>query len=123
MSELVMAPDGAVAMLEGLLARGAASRLHYLSASNVTLAVLVLASPCGEIVDEQLVLAQADPLGDLILATGFAVSAVWYSYENKLLCSGAVTDEAGTGPFKVPGLTGTRLLAGGRLKLGTTALS
>ena len=114
MSELVMAPDGAVAMLEGLLARGAASRLHYLSASNVTLAVLVLASPCGEIVDEQLVLAQADPLGDLILATGFAVSAVWSSDENTLRGSGALTDEAGRLAGVVQPKTVFSVLAAGR---------
>lgn len=83
MSELVLTDAGAVAMLEGLLARGAASRLHFLSATSVTLAVLVLASPCGEIVDNKLVLAQADPEGDLIVANGLAASALWYSYDTQ----------------------------------------
>lgn len=123
MSELVLTDAGAVAMLEGLLARGAASRLHFLSATSVTLAVLVLASPCGEIVDNKLVLAQADPEGDLIAANGLAASALWYSYDNDLLASGAVTDEVGEGPFKLSGSAGTLLLAGGRVILGLTELT
>lgn len=123
MSELVLTVAGSVAMLEGLRARGAGSRLHFLSATSVTLAVLVLASPCGEIVDGKLVLAQADPEGDLIAANGFAVAALWYSYDNELLASGAVTDEAGAGPFRVSGSEGTRMLAGGRAILGLTELT
>lgn len=123
MSDLVLTDAGVVALLEGMLARGAGSRLHFLSASSVTLAVLVLASPCGEIVGNKLVLAQADPEGDLIAANGSAVSALWYSYDDVLLASGAVTDEAGAGPFKLSGTTGTLMLAGGRAILGLTELT
>ena len=121
--ELVLTDAGRVAMLQGWVARGAASRLHFMSASSTTLAVVVLAVPCGEIVDGALVLAQADPEGDLIAATGTAATALWYTYDNVLLASGAVTDEAGEGPFKLAGSVGTLLLAGGRARLGVTALT
>lgn len=123
MSDLVLTDAGAVAMLQGLLARGAASRMHFLSASATTLAVVVLAAPCGEIVGNKLVLAQEDPEGDLIAATGSAATAVWYSYDNQVLATGAVTDEAGAGPFKLAGSAGTLLLAGGRAILGVTELT
>lgn len=122
MSDLTLSPEGSVAMLQGLLARGAASRLHFMGAGDVTLAVVVLAVPCGQIVDDALVLEQADPEGDLIAATGAAVQAHWYSYDNALLATGVVTDTAGAGPFRLLGV-GTQLYAGGRAILGTTALT
>ena len=121
--ELELTDAGRVAMLQGWVARGAASRLHFMSASATTLAVVVLAVPCGEIVDGALVLAQADPEGDLIAATGTAATALWYSYDNVLLASGVVTDESGEGPFKLAGSAGTLLLAGGRAILGVTELT
>jgi hypothetical protein len=49
--------------------------------------------------------------------------ALWYSYDNELLASGAVTDEAGEGPFKLSGSAGTLLHAGGRAILGLTELT
>lgn len=122
-AELTLTDAGRVAMLEGLVARGAASRLHFMSEGATTLAVVVLAVPCGEIVDAALVLAQAEPDGDLIAATGAAATAHWYTYDNVLLASGAVSDEAGAGPFKLAGTAGTTLLAGGRAILGVTALT
>ena len=48
-AELTLTDAGRVAMLEGLVARGAASRLHFMSEGATTLAVVVLAVPCGEI--------------------------------------------------------------------------
>jgi len=123
MSDLTLSAEGSVAMLEGLLARAAASRLHFMGAGDVTLAVIVLAVPCGEIVGNALVLDQADPEGDLIAATGAAVQAHWYSYDNALLATGAVTDAAGAGPFRLSGSVGTQLFAGGRAILGTTELT
>lgn len=121
--ELTLTDAGRVAMLEGWLARGAASRIHLLSAGAAVLAVVVLATPCGEIEDGALVLAQADSQGDLIASTGFAAVGQWFTSDNVLLAIGAVTDEAGAGPFKLSGASGTRLLAGGRALLGVTALT
>ena len=123
MSELQLTDAGRVALLQGWLARGAASRIHLLSAGSAVLAVLVLSSPCGEIVDGQLVLAQEDPEGDLIAMSGAPVLGAWYSHDNVLLATGTVSDEAGAGPFKLKGTAGAYLYAGGRAELGATALS
>lgn len=84
---------------------------------------VVLAKPCGTIDDGILSLNQAHPGDDLVMATGAATVAGWYSASGELLASGAVTDASGDGPFKLAGTSGTSLFAGGTITLAGIELS
>lgn len=86
------------------------------------LAEITLTKPCGSIADAVLTLTQADAGGDLILANGAAVWARMVNGNGDFVMDGDVSDETGSGSFKVAGTTGTALYAGGSLLLGTTAL-
>lgn len=100
----------------------AASRIRLYDAADQLLATMVLTKPCGSIVDDKLVLTQAAPTGDQIVQQGSAVRGVWVNGAGVTVAEGTVTDEAGEGPFKVSGTTGTMLYAGAFAILGTTAL-
>ena len=100
-------------------------KVSFYASSDYTgtpLVEVLLADPPGEIVDGLIVLAQAEPTGDLIAVSGSAASAVWSNAAGEMVARGLVTDETGVGPFKVQGTTGTALYAGGRMVLGVTAL-
>lgn len=99
------------------------SRIHFYDASDTLLVTMVLDKPCGAIVDDVLVLAQLDPVGDMVAVTGSAVTGVWVNGNDVLVGAGTVSDEAGSGDFKISGTTGTMLYAGARAILGVTALT
>ena len=84
---------------------------------------IVLAVPCGEVVDHVLVLEQASSTGDLIMATATVVWARWVNGDGVLVADGTVTDSAGDGDFKLAGTDGTTLYAGARAILGASSLS
>ena len=98
------------------------SRIRLYDASEVLLATVVLDKPCGTVVADKLVLNQQNPTADMVLTTGSAVRADWLNGAGALTGSGAVTDEAGLGPFKISGTSGTMLYAGALVVLGTTEL-
>ena len=98
------------------------SRIRLYDASDVLLATVTLAKPCGSIVSDKLVLTQDNPTADMIVATGTAVRADWINGAGVSIGGGAVTDNAGDGPFKLGGTSGTSLYAGGLVVLGTTQL-
>lgn len=99
------------------------SRIHLYDASDVRLVTLMLDKPCGVIVADKLVLEQLYLVGDLIATTGTAVSGVWVNGDDDVVAEGTVSDDAGSGDFKVGGTSGTTLYAGGRAILGTTELT
>ena len=99
------------------------SRIRLYDASDVVLVTMTLTKACGTVVDDKLVLQQLDPSGDLIAVSGSAVTGVWISGTGAIVADGTVSDEAGTGDFKVAGTTGTMLYAGARAILGVTALT
>jgi len=99
------------------------SRIHLYDATDTLLVTMTLAKPCGAIVADKLVLDQLDPVGDLIATTGTAVSGVWVNGDDAVVAEGTVSDDAGSGDFKVGGTSGTTLYAGGRAILGTTELT
>lgn len=99
------------------------SRIHLYDASDVLLVTITLDKPCGTIVADKLVLEQLDPVGDLIATTGAAVSGVWVNGDDDVVAEGTVSDDAGSGDFKVGGTSGTTLYAGGRAILGVTELT
>ncbi len=98
------------------------SSIALYDAAQVLLATIILAKPCGTVVDDELRLIQASATGDLIGASGLAASGVWYSGSGAVVAEGAVTDSSGAGPFVLGGAAGTQLYAGGRAILGNTAV-
>ena len=99
------------------------SRIRLYDASDVVLVTMTLTKACGTVVDDKLVLQQLDPSGDLIAVSGSAVTGVWISGTGAIVAEGTVSDEAGSGDFKVSGTTGTMLYAGARAILGVTELT
>ena len=110
-ASLVLANEGA----------GASKIKLYDAAGGALLGVRTLADPCGAIVAAtgriQLAQATAD---DLVVASGNASYAEWVNGADVVIATGAVTDAAGAGPFKLTG--GTALYAGGILRLVEPAL-
>lgn len=98
------------------------SRIRFYDASDNLLVTMVLTKPCGTLVDNQLVLTQAALGGDQITTQGSATRAEWINGNGDLVGSGNATDEAGAGPFKIAGTSGTLLYAGAYALLGVTAL-
>ena len=88
---------------------------------GTALVTVVLAVPSGSVIDHVLQLVQASSIGDFISNTGIALWARWSNSDGGIVADGKVTDDAGTGPFKIGGADGTQLYAGGRMILGTTA--
>jgi hypothetical protein len=84
----------------------------------VPLVTMVFSKPAATLIDHTLVFDQQDPSGDFILTQGNAASFQLYSGANRLLLSGDVSDEAGSGALKLRGTTGTLLYAGARAILG-----
>lgn len=86
------------------------------------LAVLSLAKPCGVVANGVLSLVQGDGYGDLVLATGQAVWARWVNGFDALVADGSVSDDAGSGDFKISGTVGGLLFAGAYVVLGPGSL-
>jgi hypothetical protein len=87
---------------------------------------VVLTKPCGAIVDGVLVLAQQDASGDLIALDSLEAGlqwARWFTAAGVPWADGDVSDEAGTGFYKLKGTSGTRVFAGGRAVLGQVLMS
>lgn len=110
------------------------SKIQYFTAANAPatpgaapagppLVEMVLAKPCGTIVANKIVLEQDDPTGDMIAATGAAVYGRWLAGDGDIIGDGDVSDESGTGFFKVAGTSGTMLYAGARAILGETEIA
>ncbi len=99
------------------------SRIRLYDVDDTVLVTMTLTKACGTIVDDKLVLQQLDPSGDLIGVSGSAVYGVWISGTGAIVAEGTVSDEAGSGDFKVAGTTGTMLYAGARAILGVTELT
>lgn len=78
----------------------------YTDAGPVTqerthLVTIVLAKPCGTIVGGQIQLAQADPLGDMVAATGVPTFAHWCDGDGVAIADCTVSNDAGDGDLKI----------------------
>ena len=136
MAEGVNVPAGRALMLAALLAKAdagaVASHIEVYSTpqpgtpggdpGGPPLATIYLTRPCGTLTGGVASLTQASGTGDLIALDGDAEWARWVG-DGVPLADGAVTDEEGDGPFRLLGETGVALYAGGRVVLGTVALS
>ena len=98
------------------------SRIKFYNAADTLLATITLAKPCGSIVSHAIVLEQDDPLDDIVVVTGTASYANWINGNDVLVASGAVTTDAGDGPFRVAGTSSGTLFAGGLAILGDITL-
>lgn len=83
---------------------------------------VVLAKPCGTISDGVMLLHQLAAAGDMIALDGAAVWARLVTGAAEFAVDGDVSDEAGSGLFRIAGTKGTLLYAGGSMILGSTAL-
>lgn len=93
------------------------------AAGGSPLVEMILAKPCGTIVSNKLRLVQADLTGDMIMTSGTAVWGRWLNGNGDLVGDGDLSDDAGTGFFRIAGTAGTILYAGARAILGVTDLT
>lgn len=101
---------------------GASSIKLYDAQGGLLLAQRTLASPCGAITPEGRINLLPAASNDLVLATGAATWAEWCDGDGVPVAADTVTDEAGAGPFKLSGTTGTMIYAGGVVVLAAPAL-
>ena len=91
--------------------------------------VIVLAKPCGTVVDGVLVLHALDADGAMVATTGMPRWGEWVSAGGVVLTDGTVTDMAHDGDIRLAGAetpdgeTSPLLFAGGLVLLGDTALT
>ena len=92
-------------------------------------AVIVLAKPCGTVVDGVLVLHALDDAGAMVATTGLPRWGEWVAASGVVLTDGTVTDMAHDGDIRLAGgetpagETSPMLYAGGLVLLGETSLS
>lgn len=101
---------------------GPSSIKFYTAQGGTLLAQRTLAKPCGAINGEGRIQLQASAADDLVGTSGAAGWAEWCDGDGHAIGGGAVTDEAGEGPFKLEGTVGTMIYAGGVVALKTDAL-
>lgn len=65
------------------------------------LVTIVLTKPCGTIVSGQIQLTQADPLGDMVAATGVPTFAQWCDGDGTVIADCTVSNDAGDGDLKI----------------------
>lgn len=71
------------------------------AATRVLLATITLAKPCGVLVDGKIQLVQADPMGDMVTASGEPTYAEWLDGNGDVIGSCTVSDAAGSGDLKI----------------------
>lgn len=101
---------------------GPSSVKLYTADGGTLLGSRTLAKPCGVITADGRIALQAAAVQDLVVASGAASWATWCDGGGAAIAAGAVTDEAGAGPFKLKGSTGTNVYEGGVVALDSTAL-
>ena len=101
---------------------GASTIKLYTEQGGTLLAVRTLAEPCGAITAEGRIQLLPAAVNDLVAATGTPTWAEWCDGAGVAIAGGAVTDEAGAGPFRLEG-TGTMIIyEGGVVTLASPAL-
>ena len=101
---------------------GASSVRVYDAQGGAMLGARTLAKPCGSITPEGRISLLSAAAQDLVQVTGAAAWAEWCDGSGTPIAWGAVTDEAGAGPFKLAGTAGTMLYAGGAVLLAGALL-
>ena len=101
---------------------GPSSIKLYTAEGGTLLGTRTLAKPCGAITAEGRIALLGAGVQDLVVASGTATWAEWCDGAGAPIAAGGVTDEAGAGPFKLKGATGTAVYEGGVVALDSTAL-
>lgn len=101
---------------------GASSVRVYDAQGGLLLGMRTLAKPCGAITPEGRISLLSAAAQDLVQVTGTAAWAEWCDGSGTPIARGAVTDEAGAGPFRLAGTSGTMLYAGGAVLLAGALL-
>lgn len=101
---------------------GASTIKLYTAEGGTFLGQRTLANPCGSITPEGRISLLPAAGNDLVVATGSVGWAVWCDGDGAPVGAGAVTDEAGAGPFKLSGTAGTMIYEGGIVLLSAPAL-
>ena len=94
----------------------------YTADGGALLGTRTLAKPCGTINAEGRIALQGAAGVDLVAASGEVTWATWCDGSGTAIAAGAVTDEAGAGPFKIKGTSGTLVYEGGVVALDAAAL-
>lgn len=81
----------------------------YTEQGGTLLGVRTLAQPCGTITAEGRIQLMPAAVNDLVAATGTPTWAEWCNGAGVAIAGGAVTDEAGAGPFRLKG-SGTMII-------------
>lgn len=99
------------------------SSIRFLTTQGGTLlAVRALAKPCGTIIADGRISLQPANTNDLVVVTGEPTWAEWCDGNGLPIAGGAVTNEAGPGPFKLAGTESMIIYQGGLLLLALPAL-
>lgn len=94
----------------------------YTAEGGTLLGTRTLAKPCGVITAEGRIVLQLSAAQEMVAADGIATWAEWCNGDGTPIAMGAVTDEAGAGPWILEGTAGTQVYAGGVIGLSATAL-
>ena len=101
---------------------GPSSIKLYTADGGALLGTRTLDKPCGTINAEGRIALQSAAGVDLVAASGEVTWATWCDGSGTAIAAGAVTDEAGAGPFKIKGTLGTLVYEGGVVALSAAAL-
>ena len=88
---------------------------------NNVLATRTLANPAGTINAQGRIVLSASA-ADLVAETGSVGWAEWWDSAGSVMAAGTVTDQAGSGDFKLAGTAGTTIYQGGRVLLDDVIL-
>ena len=101
---------------------GATSTLRFYTAEGGTLlATRTLADPAGTVNAQGRIVLSASA-ADLVAETGSVGWAEWCDSAGAVMAAGTVTDQAGSGDFKLAGTSGTTVYQGGRVLLDDVIL-
>lgn len=122
MSLLISTAHRAARNQASITLAGAASTLRFYTAEGGTLlATRTLTNPAGTInAQGRIVLAAS--AADLVAETGSVGWAEWCDSAGAVMAAGTVTDQAGSGDFKLAGTSGTTVYQGGRVLLDDVIL-
>lgn len=122
MSLLISTAHRAARNQASITLAGAASTLRFYTAEGGTLlATRTLTNPAGTInAQGRIVLAAS--AADLVAETGSVGWAEWCDSAGAVMATGTVTDQAGSGDFKLAGTSGTTVYQGGRVLLDDVIL-
>ena len=93
----------------------------YAAEGGPLLGTRTLNKPCGTVNAAGRIVLSATA-NDLVAETGSVTWAEWWDSAGSVMAAGTVTDQAGSGDFKLAGTSGTTIYQGGRVLLDDVIL-